>query len=137
MSEQFTILIADRNRHIREFLQRELGMVGYKTVLTNDGREVLRILNDDPPDLLILDLEIPYIDGIAILDHLRDGDRKVPVVVHAFSVADVSRETDHYPITFVEKGGNTIDDLKTAVDKVLERFYPHRFMSEKKCFPRD
>jgi CheY-like chemotaxis protein len=56
-------LIADRNRHVRDFLRRELTAEGYQVEMAADGREVLsRIEGADPPHLLILDLEIPYLD---------------------------------------------------------------------------
>lgn len=129
MSESFTILIADRNRHIREFLQRELSGEGYRTQLSNDGREVLKLLTTDPPDLLILDLEMPYVNGVSILEHLQSGHKVIPVIVHAFSSAEVLDSHTRYPVAFVEKDGKNIEGLKTVVIQVLERHYPYRFSS--------
>ena len=121
MSKQFTILIADRNRHIREFLQRELGLEGYKTQLSNDGREVLRLLQTDSPDLIILDLEIPYVDGTTILRYLQEHKQGTPVIVHAFSLSPGNASAIRYPVSFVEKGGNTIDSLKAEAARLLGR----------------
>ena len=57
MAEPPKILIADRNRHVRDFLRRELHAEGYRIEVARDGREVLNHLQGhEPPDLLILDL---------------------------------------------------------------------------------
>ena len=135
MNAEFTILIADRNRHIREFLQRELISEGYKIQLTNDGREVLRQLQNEPPDLLILDLEMPYADGLTILDFLQKSKHGIPVIVHVFSPADMDTSVIRYPVVFVEKGGNNIDGLKAHVARLLAQFYPRRFPAEKESSP--
>ena len=56
MGDTFIIMIADRNRNVRELLRRELESEGYQVRLAKDGRQVLRSINsDEPPDLLILD----------------------------------------------------------------------------------
>ena len=79
------ILIADRNRHVREFLRRELSAEGYQVEVARDGREVLgRINGDDPPHLLILDLEIPYLDELEVWARLKDRQPPLPVVIHTF-----------------------------------------------------
>ncbi|HNR12609.1 MAG TPA: response regulator [Thermodesulfobacteriota bacterium] len=126
MNEPFTILIADRNPRIREFLQRELSEEGYFTKLANDGREVLRMLRSTPPDLLILDTDIPYLDGENILKRLQDDCPAIPVVVHAFSSAEISDSSAKYPFAFIEKQGTNIDRLKSVVAQVLEEHYTKR-----------
>ena len=68
MRGRFTILIADRSHNIREFLKRELEAEGYLIKLANNGPEVLRMMVAEPPDLLILDLDMTYLDGLEILN---------------------------------------------------------------------
>ncbi|MFZ5452887.1 MAG: response regulator [Thermodesulfobacteriota bacterium] len=79
------ILIADRNRHVREFLQRELLAEGYQVEAARDGREVLeRFQGENPPDLLILDLELPYAAELKVLESLNEQRPSLPVVIHSF-----------------------------------------------------
>jgi len=79
------ILVADRNRHVREFLRRELEAEGYTVQVARDGLEVWRHLNSSaPPHLLILDLEIPYLEELAELAHFKDQQPPVPLVIHSF-----------------------------------------------------
>jgi CheY-like chemotaxis protein len=114
------ILIADRNRHVREFLRRELLAEGYRVQAAKDGHELLRMLEgDEAPDLLILDLEIPYLTELAILDHLKERDPPLPVIIH--SLAPTS--ADQLPLeaeAFLEKDEDT-DRLKAVVAQVIAK----------------
>lgn len=127
MDDEFYILIADRNRHVRELLRRELLPEGFRVQVAKDGREVLLMVEGpEPPDLLILDLEMPYVNGLSILDRLRDRNPLIPVIIHAFLSEYAGSLKVRHAAALVEKSGN-IDCLKTAVGEVLQKFYPHRF----------
>jgi DNA-binding response OmpR family regulator len=127
MPANFTVLITDRNRHVRNFLCRELLTEGYQVEVAADGRDLLRKVKiDDPPDLLILDLEIPYSGGPAIVERLRRVNSRLPVIIHAFATEDVTHPAVQRTAAFVEKMGNT-DRLKATVLEVLREYYPHRF----------
>jgi len=118
------ILIADRNRHVRDFLRRELAAEGYVVEVARDGREVLgRINGDDPPHLLILDLEIPYLDEPEVWFRLKDRQPSLPVVIHTFLPEYPTNLTLPIAATFLEKKGDT-DLLKTVVAQVIEKYYP-------------
>ena len=60
MKDQFTILIADRNSHVRKFLQREMTAAGYRVRLAENAGEVLKCaFRHEPLDLVILDPDLP------------------------------------------------------------------------------
>jgi len=119
---EHTILIGDRNRHVREFLMREMGAEGYRIRLAKDAREVIRwIYRPEPLDLVILDLDMPDMEVFNILEELENRLPTLPLVIHTF-------RTDYadYPhvmamATFVEKRGDSIDDLKRVVRQVLRK----------------
>jgi CheY-like chemotaxis protein len=118
------ILIADRNRHVRDFLQRELSVEGYQVEAARDGREVLeRIDGEDPPHLLILDLEIPYLDEPEVWARLKDRQPPLPVVIHTFLPEYPTNLTLPIAAAFLEKKGDT-DLLKAMVAEVIEKHYP-------------
>jgi DNA-binding response OmpR family regulator len=126
MSEGFTILVADRNRHVGELLQRELQAEGYRVRVARDGREVLTLVNvESSPDLLILDLEIPYVGGLAILEQLRHKHPRLPVVIHTLLTEYETHPDISAAAAFLEKGGDT-ERLKAVVRAVLNRHYPER-----------
>ncbi len=127
MTDQFTILIAERNPHVRNFLQRELAAEGYRVDLASNGREVLRMLDTNKaPDLLILDLEIPHVSGVEILKQLQDREPSLPVVVHTFITNYADYPAVQKAAAFVEKTGNNIDKLKAVILDVLAKAYPRR-----------
>jgi CheY-like chemotaxis protein len=118
------ILIADRNRHVRDLLKRELTAEGYQVEVAKDGREVLsRINGDDPPQLLILDLEIPYLDEPEVWARLQNLQPPLPVVIHSFLPEYPTHLTLPIPAAFLEKKGDT-DRLKTVVAEVIGKHYP-------------
>ncbi|MBI4642362.1 MAG: response regulator [Deltaproteobacteria bacterium] len=111
------ILIADRNRHVREFLRRELMIEGYQVEVARDGREVLEMIHGrTPPDLLILDLELPYVTELKVLELLQEKLPSLPVIIHSF----LPESESHLPETakFLEKREDT-DLLKEVVAELL------------------
>ncbi len=126
VAEPCKILIADRNRHVREFLRRELGAEGYQVVVAGDGRELLTLLSSgEPLHLLILDLEIPYLEELEIWARLQDRQPPLPVVIHTFLPEYPTRLTVPQAAAFLEKQGDT-DHLKAVVAEVLDRHYPQQ-----------
>ncbi len=127
MKEPFTILIADRNPHVRRFLKREMMAEGYEVRLARSAREVLElVLNPEHLDLLILDLDFPDASELDILQKLQERFPVLPVVVHTF----LSEYVDHSFVlssaAFVEKEGSNIDRLKTVVRELLRKSYPQK-----------
>ena len=117
MNTSGKVLIADRNRHVREFLCRELLAEGYLAEPARDGREVLQLLNGpNPPDLLILDLELPYLTELKVLEILQERLPSLPVVIHHFQ-PDAEQ---HLPgaAAFLEKREDT-HLLKEVVAELL------------------
>jgi DNA-binding response OmpR family regulator len=120
------ILIADRNRHVREFLRRELTAEGYQVEMARDGRELLDIIDGNaPPQLLILDLEIPYLDELQVWERLQNCQPPLPVVIHTFLPEYPTHLTVPLAAAFLEKKGDT-DQLKSVVAEVIRKNYPRR-----------
>ena len=128
MRDTFIIMIADRNRNVRWFLRREFEEEGYLVILAKDGREVLKMTRVGPvPDLLILDLDMPYVDGVKILEQLKDKKPSIPIVIHTTSLEYEGHSAVREAAAFMEKTGNNVSQLKELVEETLRRFYPHRF----------
>jgi DNA-binding NtrC family response regulator len=124
--KKFTLLIADRNRNVREFLKRELIAEGYRIKIAKSCQEVLKwAYHQEPLDLLILDVDLPDSSEIPVLDIIADRIPVLPVVVHSFS-SDYSNHLSYPGITaFVEKSGNSVEQLKKVVFNVLRDAGPN------------
>ena len=127
MKNIFTLLIADRDRNIRELLQRELVTDGYRVSLACDGRQVLKIIENEAPDLLIIDFDIPYADELRVFERLQTANQFIPLLVHTLSPSDTTKSFIQKAAGFVEKDGNNITNLKDTIKQLLQKYYPHRF----------
>ncbi len=76
-----TILIADDEKNIRATLARSLRLEGYATLEAADGAEALERLETGAVDLLLLDLQMPVLDGLGLLEQLAERRIGVPTVV--------------------------------------------------------
>ena len=65
------ILIVDDEEHIRELLKFNLNNSGYDTILASNGVEALKYAKDEKPDLVLLDIMIPEMDGIEVCKNIR------------------------------------------------------------------
>src|SRR6478752_727097 len=77
------ILIVDDNKVNRLLLSRNVQMQGHTAALAENGRVALEMLRREPYDLLLLDIEMPEMDGFAVLEHLKADLhlRDLPVIV--------------------------------------------------------
>ncbi len=77
------ILVVDDERHIVRLVQVNLERAGYKIVTAFDGREALEKVESEHPDLVILDVMMPYVDGFEVLQTLRKNPatQHLPVIM--------------------------------------------------------
>jgi len=77
------ILAVDDEKHIVRLVQVNLERAGYEVVTANDGKEALQKVQDENPDLVVLDVMMPYMDGFEVLQNLRrnPATREIPVIM--------------------------------------------------------
>lgn len=81
---QPTILIVDDEPGVRELLSDALGMSGYLTISAPDGVEALNILLKSPVDLMLIDINMPKMDGFQLLErHRKDGHQTPAIMLSA------------------------------------------------------
>ncbi len=117
-----TLLIADRNSHVREFLKREMSAAGYRVHLAENGNRVLKwIYCQEPIDLLILDPDLPGAEESSLLNKLHDRIPTLPVILHTF-LSDYDKASALLNAeAFVEKEGMSVERLKQVVTNILEK----------------
>jgi CheY-like chemotaxis protein len=78
-----TILVADDDADIRLMLKTLLLMRGYRVVEARDGQEAVDIVMETTPDLILMDLQLPRLNGFAVARFVRTTDslRSVPIIV--------------------------------------------------------
>ena len=77
------ILACDDEKHIVRLVQVNLERAGYQVVTANDGKEALQKVAEENPDLVVLDVMMPYMDGFEVLQNLRrnPSTRDIPVIM--------------------------------------------------------
>jgi len=75
------ILVVDDEEAIRLLYQEELQEAGYQVAVASDGHEALRMVQDDRPDLMTIDIKMPGMDGIELLRRVREIHRNLPIII--------------------------------------------------------
>ncbi len=78
--EKGTILVVDDEASIRRILQTRLEMIGYSVVTASDGEEALLAFRQETPDLIVLDVMMPKLDGYGVCQELRKQS-DVPIIM--------------------------------------------------------
>lgn len=81
MEECIKILVIEDETHIAEGIIFNLRKENFEVELAQDGNEGLRKWQNWNPDLIVLDIMLPVLDGFSILKHIRLKDEKIPVLI--------------------------------------------------------
>ena len=122
MTEKVTILIADRNPNVREFLKREMTADNYRVILADDAKTLLRTaFESQPVDILIVDPDLPDMESSDIISKLKSRMPPLPVVIHALPEGEIDCHGFSSSI-FIEKGSRSIEVIKRFIrDIITER----------------
>jgi CheY-like chemotaxis protein len=117
------VLVVDDEGDSREFVTRFLIRQGHRVTGAQDGRDALRKLLNDDPDVLVLDMRMPNLNGIGLLEVLRSYLRwqTLPVIVvsaHA-SGDEINRASAIGVRHFFHKANFKLEALADAIDDVL------------------
>jgi two-component system OmpR family response regulator len=75
------VLIVDDEAGVRELLKDALKMAGFETQSANDGMSALTALRTYTPDIMIIDINMPLMDGFELVERLRKNGNEVPVLM--------------------------------------------------------
>lgn len=96
------ILIVDDEPDIIEFLTYNLEREGYQTISASDGQKGLRLAERERPDLIILDIMMPEMDGVELCRQLRERDHFKQTIITFLT----AREEDYSQIAALDMGGD-------------------------------
>ena len=81
LSLNLRILIVEDHEDLADALRTNLRSEGFQASVATDGRQALAMVRADPPDIIVLDLGLPGIDGLALLTRLRAEGHWCPVLI--------------------------------------------------------
>jgi DNA-binding response OmpR family regulator len=85
-----SVLVVDDEPTIAEVVARYLDRAGYRTRVARDGREAIELADIERPDLVVLDLMLPRMDGLEVMRRLRERDRDRIAVILLTAKGDES-----------------------------------------------
>lgn len=75
------VLVVDNELFIREFFQKALTRDGYNVILAANGYDAIAKISQEKPDLVLLDIKMPGIDGIETLRRIKELNKELPVIM--------------------------------------------------------
>jgi CheY-like chemotaxis protein len=115
-----TILIVEDDEHQQLLFEEELKEEGYTVVLARSGQEALELVEQVTPDLVILDIAMPGMDGIETLGRLLSNNNKLPVILHSAYATYKDNFMTWSADAYVIKSSD-LSDLKAEIERVLAK----------------
>ena len=120
-----TILIVDDDQFITIAYKAGFEQVGYAVMVANDGEEAIKMMSARHPDLVLLDIMMPKVDGFEVLQAIKatEGLSHIPIVVFT----NLSQESDektarsYGAADFVTKANVSLNDLLARIERLLDK----------------
>lgn len=120
-SKTHRILLVDDSISIRDFCRMSLEKEGYQVIIAGDGQEALVAAYQYTPDVIIMDIQMPGMDGLETVRNIRLSGSKAPIILHtAFSASFETDDRMGGANACVEKSGD-LSVLKTTISRMLAR----------------
>ncbi|HEX7474469.1 MAG TPA: response regulator transcription factor [Dehalococcoidales bacterium] len=121
MMKMTKILIVDDDPAIQKFVGVNLEARGYKVLLASDGEEALSLLDEEQPNLILLDIMMPRMNGFEVCRKVREWSR-IPIIILS------ARESENDKVTCLDCGADdyltkpfSLVELLSRVKAVLRR----------------
>lgn len=130
------ILIIDDENYIRESIWNFLEDYGHELVEAENGRQGLEMFKREKPDMVLCDLRMPEMDGLEVLENIRQLSPKTPVIIisGAGNISDTVQALRLGAWDYIFKPIQDMDVLNHAVNKAFERV---EFIREKNQYQID
>jgi len=122
LKEDQKILVIDDEQGIRDLLQNEFTLLGYKVITANNGLDGIEILKKEKVNLVISDMKMPKMDGLQVLENVKkiDSDTEVIMITGYGTIASAVESMKRGAYDFVQKPFN-LDEITSLAEKALEK----------------
>lgn len=128
------ILVVEDDSHIAEGLNLNLSLQGYDVAIASDGHTAIDKWRQWHPDLIVLDIMLPGIDGLSVLRRIRQEDKKLPILIlSAKSASDDRVKGLSYGVDDYLSKPFDLNEFLLRIERLLTRasWYHHESASKK------
>jgi DNA-binding NtrC family response regulator len=119
------VLIVEDEPRMRELLLRAVGGWGFEASVARSGEEAVRLAADEPPHIVLLDLDLPGISGLETFEKLRERNADLQgIVLTGFGSLDAARQAIHMDVVEFLTKPAPLGDLEHALDRAIRRLAP-------------
>jgi CheY-like chemotaxis protein len=115
-----TVLIVDDEVNLRTLCSIELAEEGYEVLLAADGKEAMEILEHHTPDVIVMDIRMPEMDGIETLGRMVTRFKEIPIILHSAYSSFREDYRSWAAEAYVVKSSD-LTALKRRLSEVLEK----------------
>jgi DNA-binding response OmpR family regulator len=109
------VLLIEDDALVRKLLEKRLCVAGWEVTAMRDGRDLQAAIQQRPVDLILLDLGLPYVDGLSIVEELRGQGVETPIMVLT------AYEMPHLHATVRGTGANDLVQKPYDQEELLQR----------------
>ncbi len=113
-----TILLVEDDKNQRLLYEQELRDDGYEVVTVSDGKEALESVQEQLPDIVIMDINMPKMDGIEAMGRILSKNKEIPVIINTaysnYKDSFMSWAADAYVVK-----SSDLSELKDKIKEVL------------------
>jgi CheY-like chemotaxis protein len=122
-----TILVVEDDQYYQKILSTKLSNEGYHVLLAENGEKGLETALREHPDLILLDIKMPIMDGTTVMSKLREDEwgKGVPIIMLTNMDPDdkiLSASAYGKPVYYLTKIDTPIEDLVTKIKETLNLF---------------
>ena len=114
------ILVVEDEEGLRLFYEEELKEEGYEVLTARNGKEAIQRLEEGSPDLIILDIVMPVMDGMEALGRIVGKERKIPIILNTSYPGYQQDFMSWAANAYVTKSAD-LGELKKKVRELLEK----------------
>ncbi len=114
------ILVVDDEENLRELYKQELLDEGYSVILAANGKEALTLIEHESPDLVVLDIRMPEMNGIETLGKMVGKFKKIPIILNTAYSSYKENFRSWAAEAYVVKSSD-LSELKEKIKEVLTK----------------
>ena len=121
MDNKKKILVIEDEATLQKALNDVLAQEGYDVLNALDGMSGLDIALKENPDLILLDIILPKMDGFEVLKRLKEKESKIPIIIltNLSDISDIQKALDLGATTYLVKADFHLDDVLKKVKETL------------------